>query len=194
MISHKYKCIFIHIGKTGGSSIEHALDQHVSIDSGISGEIGNTKLKGKQWTALEYAKKYPKEYKEYFTFAFVRNPWDRTVSHYEWQILLCNPYVMKLDFKGHIKSRRFKGLKFSYIDNICDNKNEIMVDFVGRFETLQKDFDIVCDRIGIEHIKLPHINKINHKHYTEYYDEETKQIVAEKYAQDIEYFGYEFAE
>jgi hypothetical protein len=69
---------------------------------------------------------------------------------------------------------------------------EIEVDFIGRHEYLQEDFNVVCDYLSFEPITLPVYNKTDHEHYSTYYNEDTKAIVAELFAKDIEYFGYKF--
>jgi len=66
-----------------------------------------------------------------------------------------------------------------------------MVDFIGRFENIEKDWEIVCQKIGKE-IELPMRMKSHHKDYHEFYNEKTKQMIAEIYAKDIEKFGYKF--
>ena len=97
-------------------------------------------------------------------------------------------------------------------DYLFNENGEQLVDFIGRFEHLQKDFSQVCQHLNISDSTLPHKNssysfrrlwtrKLRHlfslnkrvkKHYSEYYDEELKQLVADIYAQDIALFGYEF--
>jgi hypothetical protein len=132
----------------------------------------------------------------YFKFCFVRNPWQRTVS--AWEYLIHQKWANMKQFSTFeifIKNMpsRFAHLK-PQCDWICDNNQNVIVDFIGRFENLQEDFNIICDKIGIPKQKLPHKNKTKHKHYTEYYDDETREIVAKKFAKDIEYFNYEFGE
>ena len=133
-------------------------------------------------------------YNKSFVFTTIRNPYSRAVSMYKhssWS----SAKTFK-DFCNAIKKEKYPSMAAKWhnstiAEHIISN-DKLKVDFVVRLENLQQDFNIVCDKIGIPHKELPHYNKSKHKYYTEYYDEETKEIVAEKYAKDIEYFNYEF--
>ena len=195
MINHKHKFIFIHIPKCAGNTIKSSLG--IPQFPGDHSKISD--------------KKYLKNI-NYFKFCFTRNPWDRMLSAYKY---------LKLGGIGRFNRGRPSDDKYCKIINTkykpfysfvssgewvdwmhfqsqytyCLNSSEIFcMDFIGKIENTQQDFDTICDKIGIPRQKLPHKNTTNHKHYTEYYDDETKQIVAEKYAKDIKYFGYKFGE
>jgi hypothetical protein len=136
-----------------------------------------------------------------FTFGFVRNPWDRMVSSWKyggprskWGIDfkdLCLNLEDLVPKNATAKNQKLLHISEQHPFLICEEK-KIKADFIGKFENLQEDFNTVCDEIGIPQQQLPHINKSKHKHYTEYYDDETRELVAEKYAKDIENFGYKF--
>ena len=66
------------------------------------------------------------------------------------------------------------------------------IDFVGKFENLENDFNFVCDRTGHPRIKLPHKNKTEGKSYQELYDDKTKNVIFEMYNDEIKKFKYEF--
>ncbi len=69
---------------------------------------------------------------------------------------------------------------------------ENMMDYVGRIETLAADMDVICDRVGIPRVKLPSKKRRFHLHYSHYYDEASRDLVASYYAKDIAEFGYTF--
>lgn len=74
------------------------------------------------------------------------------------------------------------------------------IDYIARQENLQEDFNTLCDKLKMPLHQLSHVNKqktdpdtkSNKKHYSEYYDDETRDIVTKHYLKDIEYFGYKF--
>ncbi|MFO7606550.1 MAG: sulfotransferase family 2 domain-containing protein [Desulfurivibrionaceae bacterium] len=159
----------------------------------------------------------------YFKFAFVRNPWARIVSEYKYRgharkydfktfIFKYLPKPGWNDFYYHI---------IPQYDFLHDHDGKLLVDYLGRFEELQQGFDEVCRQIGLPRTKIPHRNattlglriprnrpeamqmlqnsfSAKHKkntfpHYTQYYDDETREFVAELYKKDIDAFGYRFA-
>ena len=197
MISHKHKCIFIHIPKTGGMSIEQALGKDPK------------KLHAKGWkikhgTPLEW--KNPKFWDKYFTFTVVRNPWDRVISAYFFDLKMLHKSAFHKDRRSLIEKLQNKPARgfIHYAKNHLSISDAIYrpqsnwfknkFDYVCKYENLQEDFDIVCNKIGMPRRKLPHKNRSRHKHYTEYYNDEARAIVAKKYAKDIERFGYEFGD
>ena len=111
---------------------------------------------------------------EYFKFSVVRNPWNRAISQWKYQIKT-NRTDKSVDFKEFVLSKQLHSQCITWTH---DKKNNQIVDFIAKLENLQTDFNIICDKIGIPQQQLPHTNKTNHTHYTEYYDEETKEIVA----------------
>jgi hypothetical protein len=191
--------VFVQIPKTGGTSIADLL----SINPMPRGWDNVTKKYRQHFTISELIENTcltTEQSDFYFKFAFVRNPWDRLLSEYIYRKRVhTGGLFSRISLKEMLTTKwttrqRHMSIK-QHIRPQCEYvyDNDVQcVDFVGRFENLQEDFNIVCDKIGIPHQELPHKNTTDHKHYTEYYDEETRELVAEKYKKDIEYFGYEF--
>jgi len=180
------KPLFIHIPKAGGSSIQDIIKKH---NKDLTDCLHNS--------VTDYSKEYRNSC---FVFTFVRNPYDRLLSAHKY---LTNGFgnegdkkfgkTLSSDFKYFAKNQLNNNMNWLHFRPMIHWLNDD-IDFIGKTENYEHDFNFVCDKIGIPQQQLPHKNKSNHKHYTEYYDGETKQIVAEKYAKDIEYFGYEFGE
>ena len=206
VISRKHNFLFVHIQKTAGSSLSRALRPHADDNpadrlSKIRSYLKLTSKNGPTYFPIhsdwEYARKRigSEQYENMFKFSFVRNPWDRLVSNYH--------YILNRPSHGrHNKIKRLKNFaeyidfeikrnKFSQSKLITDQNGELKVDFVGKLENLSEDFQYVCDKIGIKY-ELPHINKSSHKKYQDLYNEETKEIVAKHWADEIKLFSYSF--
>ena len=83
---------------------------------------------------------------------------------------------------------------FSQWHFITDSKGNVPLDFIGRFENLQQDFNKVCDRLQIEDSQLPKLLVRQYGHYTEKYTDKTKDLVYRLYRTEIDYFNFEFGE
>tara|TARA_A100001037_G_scaffold63293_1_gene55378 strand:+ start:79630 stop:80241 length:612 start_codon:yes stop_codon:yes gene_type:complete len=203
MISHKHKFILISPQKTGTTSVTKCLLKYANYKyinkQGIKNpdlfdyvdEFCNMKpalkVYGSKHIKLRTVRKYLAEKKidhtKYLHIGMVRNPYSRIISDWKWGT--------------HHKKTLNQYLLETNLNKLCDYfiyNSKMQIDTFIRFENMQEDFNTICDKIGIPKQQLPYINKSKHKHYTEYYDDETREIVAEKYAKDIEYFGYKFGE
>lgn len=209
MVSVRNKFLFIHIPKTAGNSIQNILkdyseDQIVVLNPHQNGierfEVRNPHIPSHKHSPLIDYKRWLRDdfYNGLFKFSCVRNPWDRMISFY-----FSTPHLQaagwnRSAFVDLVKSVKpmvaFLTTNPSIAMSDFDNKPEIEVDFVMRFEKLEDDFREVCRKLAIPFRGLPHRNKSDREHYSVYYDDGLIRLVAESFTYDIECFGYSFEE
>jgi hypothetical protein len=141
---------------------------------------------------------------DFFKFSVTRNPWDRVVSIFLQQERLKHRLIKRkhpwLANRKSIDFETYCELAFEQEDNsslswMKDKNNEIKMDFIIKFESLEKDWISICNSINIDHQPLPCVGKApNTKFdtYQKYYNSNTKKIIKNKFEEDIEYFKYTF--
>ena len=166
MVVKSLNCLFIHIPKCAGTSIEKSLCHHAStnwegrskflIKKNLDPLCGPPQLG--HLTLREYLKyNYVKNIEEYFKFSFVRNPWARLVSEYRYR-----KYYQVMDFREFVNRissyeddyencKDFKRHLISQVDFLVDEKGALSVDFIGKFENLESDYKKVCEHLGVKY-------------------------------------------
>lgn len=204
MINHKYKCIFVHIQRTGGTSIERA----------IQGDDQYYKLKETKHILASTTKEIHADYwDDYFKFSFVRNPWDRAYSFakMKWfKTSITNNNINLDNYVKFINEKKYELPAFSenlvrfhqinhskYINNaVYLNILNEELDFIGKFENLQEDFQKVCNNIGLKtDLKMdPGVKKIDPRfdHYSNYYNDKSIKQIQKLHKKDIERFNYSY--
>ena len=168
VINEDKKFVFVHVGKNAGSSMESALG-------------------GRTWThgdSLHATLESIPNWEDYFSFAFIRNPWDRAVASYTYANRYNkNPISFEETARIVVANNNKQLIQYNMVKN-CS--------FVGRFEHIQQDFDEICNILNIPCSTLPHLVKSNHTHYSDYYTTELRNIIYDGTAGDIEHFGFTF--
>lgn len=220
-INHELRSIFVHVPKCAGRSMAalpwNPAANHDSIYTLCTKTRGRLAT-GQLACAFDHA--------SYFKWTFVRNPWDRLVSAYEFasdlylsrrtgdrfgdrqpcpfDVFVEYLWANRRFFDGRINFQmgdvwRYRSFKLNGMDRVTmvpqhlflEMEGKLAMDFIGRFENIYEDFQYVCDRLGQQN-RLPHLNRTVHRPYQEYYTPDTRDMVAEVYARDIEVFGYRF--
>ncbi len=223
MISKKGKFIFIHNYKTGGTSIERKLGHFQSLERNVQDhrtirdiellthrnhffkkslyafKIGKPKKAFSNFKTSLYPELTKKEFDEFYKFAFVRNSWSRIYSWYinimknETDRIIYNINDDNYTFLQFLKEK-INHSTFSQLYFISDKNGDIPMDFIGRFENLQNDFNVVCRELNIVETVLPKLLVRKYGHYTDNYTAETKDLIYQLYKDEIDYFGFEFGE
>jgi len=190
VIIPQYNSIFVHIPKTGGTSIQRWLLDNINAHV----------TKGSKHHSLDLLEQRYGKFN--FSFAVVRNPWDWCVSWYFFRRdralrRIKNP-KNKGKFNTEYNQKILKDFEkgFEYFIKTTNLKPQSYrvqgVDYVIKLENIYKDIIPIKERFSIE-AELPYLNKsTREKDYKNYYTSTSKNIVAEKFNDDIIKFGYEF--
>ena len=139
------------------------------------------------------------EFETYFSFAFVRNPWDVAVSWFHYRLL--NPHIA-----GHAEAflagtfERYVCTELAGADGmnlagqqgryVTDSAGAVAVTYVGRYETLAEDYASVLARLNVTALVFDHFNQSYHAPWQQLYTAKTFELVRRLIQSDADLFNY----
>lgn len=207
--------LFIHIPKCAGTSIEKLFGYNYNVEKHLEHRIKLVNNEHpKHLTLNSYYNHFDNEFLDkIFKFTIVRNPFDAIVSLYNFSIKDDNVIINGLNTYEQKKNISFDQFVNIIVDTANSNEmylsqvltsyekftdyDDKKLDFIGRFENLNSDFDIICNELGIEN-NLPHVNNTEYDkdndndNYKDYYTNYSKNKVARLFYNDIVKYKYDF--
>lgn len=216
LLNNRYKFLFVHIAKTGGTSVRAALnplrwrDPHYYLMwlahrfSHAAGHRIGTKFPRHSKIIAAKEMLPAQHFDSLFKFAVVRNPWDLQVSSFH-HIQRERPQHMNgiSDFNEFMRYKFDPERPYQFhidtslewqSDYLVDLRGQLLTNFIGRYERLADDFNSVITRLHLPISDLPHKRKATDRNsdYRRYYADDTAETVAKHFARDIELLGYAF--
>ena len=217
LLSNEHKFFFMHIPKTGGTSIRNALNQLIQAPQPYT----EKDMERKHMSAFLLRDKIY-DWDNLWKFTFIRNPYDRMVSYYtfyrmprqfpyqhttrkaalqmsfpEWVRWLKQKEFVRL---GDHPPRKIPMWRRPQVDFIYNNGIKL-VDHICRYETLEDDYNYIANKLKLNqnpsiwkhHKVLRHDNRSNRlEDFRLYYDDESRSIVKWWFMRDIKEFNYTF--
>lgn len=213
-VSHEHRFVYIETPKVGCTIIKATLlGLFPDLYGGEAPKVSqaHTAFENTEYriTKRDLAAGYRSgEYRDYLCFSFVRNPWDRLLSCYRSKIQADKIALKRTEYEGGVL---YPGMTFrEFSEVVCQTPDEdanmhfraqtpmlsgsdggLLTNYVGRFESLSRDFKEIFGRIGVT-LELPPPKKPRREGYREAYDGRLREMVGERYRADVEKFGYSF--
>lgn len=200
------RLIYVLVPKVASRSVLAALTAYVTGASTESTTRADVFRAMERYVRGAYPPELRRLQRDNFMFTFVRNPLDRLLSAYSQQMAIPKAEA-KTIFQRHkipldVSFARFVEIVCSVDDDRADGhirsqhrylseRDELLVDFVGRFEQLDQEWESLRQRFALP--DLPRRNISSHRSVQEAYTPRLARLAAERYRRDIELFGYQDA-
>lgn len=184
------RLLFIHIPKCAGTSVEFFF-------TGKDGTEGALKHATAQESRTAIDGISPDIWPRLFKFSVVRNPWARFLSFFH-LVRNAQPDIVFDDWIRAVCSPEglvFQGLPVqrSMTEYLCAPDGTMLMDFVGKVESLEADFPVIVQRARMAAGPLPRAMVMKYdRDYRKWYTSETRDLVGARFREDIERFGYDY--
>jgi hypothetical protein len=218
LVSHGRKLVFVHIQKTGGDTVSRLMGESIpdifcfkakhesAVKAAAELKCWNEYFKfafvRNPWDRLVswYSMIRDAEtirWHQILTNQRRRSHFRQTRENKLWRYVLDNSstfeeFIINCTDEIEVDEGVHYSFAYNQLDYIADSNDDLLVDFIGRFESFGSDLYKVYNRLGLELGSIPHENRSVRGHYSTFYTPETETIVRKRFQRDIEYFGYKF--